>query len=57
MDHPCVLCAWGCLIALYYLVPGSADAQHLVYQSLGVLGVLGVSLGISWHRSDGPLGR
>jgi diguanylate cyclase (GGDEF)-like protein len=42
------------LTVLYFLVPASADAQHVVYQSLGVLGICGLSVGIWRHRPVGP---
>jgi diguanylate cyclase (GGDEF)-like protein len=41
------------LTGLYFFMSGSVDAQRVVYQAVGVFGVLGLSFGIWRHRPEG----
>jgi diguanylate cyclase (GGDEF)-like protein len=43
------------LSVVYFMLAGRQDAQHVVYQAFGVIGVAGVAVGIRRHRPLGPV--
>ena len=43
------------LTVVYFLLSGRQDAQHVVYQMFGVLGIAGVAVGIRRHRPAGQV--